>query len=197
MKNFFYIKDFCYIKDENALDVSFVPPLVRRKLSLLDKTVLMLADKMFNPNIEEIVFSSEYGEFTRLDTIISQYQEADEVSPSQFSASVYNYPVSFFTLYKKLNIPYHAISSGENSLAAGFFKSIISPIEEVLFVYADIKNKVHGAACVISKTYGNMKFEYDNSQTGQTGFEEFIEFLDGKRNSLNSPFGSFKTGSCN
>ena len=191
MKNFFYIKNFCCLKNGNEPDVSFVPPLVRRKLSLLDKTVLALADKMFNENIEEIVFSSEYGEFTRLDTIISQYQTAGEVSPAKFSASVHNYPASFFTLYRKLNTPYHAISSGENSLSAGLVKSIISK-KETLFTYADIKNGVQGVSCIISPESGIFRAEYTNIPSLNAGFYEFIEFLEGKKECYSSAFGIFK-----
>ncbi len=191
MKNCLYIKDSCQIKDEKDIDVSFVSPLIRRKLSLLDKTVLSLTNKIFNKNIEELVFSSEYGEFTRLDTIISQYQELGEVSPAQFSASVHNYPVSFFTLYKKLNIPYHAVSSGENSLAAGFIKAIISK-KETLFVYADVKNEVRGAACVVSPAKGNFKIEYDTAPSINMDFSGFIEFLEGKSDVYTSIFGIFK-----
>ena len=191
MKNCFYIKNFCYLKDENEIDVSFMPPLTRRKLSLLDKTTLALANKIFNESIEEIVFTSEYGEFTRLDTIISQYQEMNEVSPAQFSASVHNYPVSFFTLYKKLNIPYHAISSGENSLAAGLVKSIISK-KETLFIYADVKSGVQGAACIISPESGIFKAEY-NAEISEINddFSRFIEFLDGQSKKFSSAFGTF------
>ncbi len=195
MKNCFYIKNFCYLKDENEIDVSFMPPLTRRKLSLLDKTTLALANKIFNESIEEIVFASKYGEFTRLDTIISQYQEMNEVSPAQFSASVHNYPVSFFTLYKKLNIPYHAISSGENSLAAGLVKSIISK-KETLFIYADVKNGVQGAACVILPESGIFKAEY-NAEISEInyGFSGFIEFLDGQSKNFSSAFGTFTRAS--
>ena len=191
MKNSFYIKNFCCIKDGNEPDVSFVPPLVRRKLSFPDKTVLALTDKMFNENIEEIVFSSEYGEFKRLDTIISQYQTAGEVSPAQFSASVHNYPVSFFTLYRKLNIPYHAISSGENSLSAGLIKSMISE-KEALFTYADVKNGLEGVSCVISPESGLFKVEYTGIPSQNAGFNGFIEFLEEKRDCYSSAFGIFK-----
>ena len=175
----------------DEIDISFVPPLVRRKLSLLDKTVLALTEKVFNENVKELVFSSEYGEFKRLDTIISQYQEMGEVSPAQFSASVHNYPVSFFTQYKKLNIPYHAISSGENSLAAGFVKSMISK-NETIFVYADVKDGIRGVSCLISKTEGKLKIEYDSTPSSNMNFSKFIDFLEGKNEIYTSNFGTFK-----
>lgn len=111
----FYIKDFCYIKSAEEIDVSSIPPLVRRKLSPIDKAALSTMIKVFDNNVEEIVFSSQYGEHTRLDTLITQYKEAGEVSPAQFSGSVHNYPAGFFTLINKLNIPYYALSAGENS----------------------------------------------------------------------------------
>ncbi len=191
MKNYFYIKDFCYIKNENEIDVSFVSPLVRRKLSLLDKAALFLTEKIFDEKVQELVFSSEYGEFTRLDTIIGQYQEAGEVSPAQFSASVHNYPVSFFTLYKKLNIPYHAVSSGENSLAAGVIKAMISQ-KETLFTYADVKDGVSGVSCLISPTDGKFRIEYDNTPSEYMDFNKFIDFLNNENGIYTSAFGTFK-----
>ena len=126
MKNLpFCIEKFSYIVSEEQIDVSFISPLVRRKLSLLDKAALTTMFKVFElQDVEEIVFSSEYGEFTRLDNLIKQYQEFGETSPATFSTSVHNYPVSFFTLYNKLNLPYCALSAGKSSLGAGLVKSL-------------------------------------------------------------------------
>lgn len=191
MKNCFYIKDFYYIRDESEIDVSFVSPLIRRKLSLLDKVALATTEKVFDKKVEELVFSSEYGEFKRLDTIIGQYQEINEVSPAQFSASVHNYPISFFTLYKKLNIPYHAISSGENSLEAGLIKSIISN-KETLFTYADTKDVIKGVSCLISPAKGKIKIEYDDAPSENMEFNDFINFLEGKIDTFTSIYGTFK-----
>lgn len=151
MKNqWFYVKDFCYIKAEDEIDVSFIPSIQRRKLSKLDKMTLTVMSKIYTDKIEEIVFASKDGESDRLKTIISEYKECGEVSPIQFSASVHNYPVGFFTLVKKLNIPYYALSAGEETFYAGLVKSIISDKKNVLFVYSDNIS----LACIISKNIG-------------------------------------------
>ncbi len=141
------VKSFC-INSENEIDVSFLPPLVRRRLSLLDKAVLTTMNKVYDEEVEEIVFSSEWGEFARLDKLIEQYQTLDEVSPAQFSASVHNFPVSFFTMNKKLNIPYHALSAGKDSFQAGFIKSIISK-KRVLYTYADVFEGIKSVSYII------------------------------------------------
>lgn len=165
----FYVKDFCYIKSENEIDVSFIPPIQRRKLSKLDKMTLTVMSKIYSDEIEEIVFASRYGESDRLNAIISEYKEFEEVSPTQFSASVHNYPVGFFTLIKKLNIPYYALSAGEETFYAGLIKSIISK-KNVLFVYSD---KI-SIACIISQNTGK-ELKLKNYKV-----EEFIAELGAK-----------------
>ncbi len=166
----FYIKDFCYIQSEQEIDVSFVPPLIRRKLSTLDRAALSTMAKVFNRNVEEIVFSSQYGEFTRLDTLIEQYQGAGEVSPAQFSASVHNYPAGFFTLINKLNIPYYALSAGENSFTAGLIKSVISE-KETMYTFADIYSGVKSISVLISPAKGK------EVNTEIKSFKDFVEIL--------------------
>lgn len=188
MKNLpFCIEKFSYIVSEEQIDISSIPPLVRRKLSLLDKAVLTTMLKVFEPkNVDEIVFSSEYGEFTRLDNLIKQYQELGETSPAAFSASVHNYPVSFFTLYNKLNLPYYALSAGKNSLGAGLVKSIQ---KQTLFTYADTFNGIKSISCTISPNKSGMEFAtgfYENES-----FEKFISFLNGDKNEFLTEFGKF------
>jgi len=158
----FFVENFCFIKEA---DVSFIPPLTRRKLSLLDKLALTAMNKSFSPKTEEIVFASKNGEIDRLNDLISQYQEYNEVSPAQFSGSVHNYPAGFFCQHKKLNIPYYALSAGDDSLKNGIIKSIISDRENVLFIYADD----YAISCIISKTKGK-----------QYSLENFLKFIEGQ-----------------
>ena len=189
MKNIsFYIKDFAISKEA---DVSFIPPLTRRKLSSVDKFALSVLNKIYTVDTEEIVFVSEYGEVDRLNTIIEQYQTLDEVSPNQFSGSVHNYPAGFFTLLKKINIPYYALAAGKNTISAGLIKSIISPRKEVLFCFADNL----GIACAVSKTKGKFKCSFrkeTNINITENEIRDFIDFLEGKTNLFKTSFGIFE-----
>ncbi len=183
-KDIFYIRKYHYIKSEAELDLSSIAPLQRRRLSLADKIAFTVMDKVFDENIEEIVFASRYGEFARLKTIIEQYSEIGEVSPAQFSGSVHNYLAGFFTLEKKSNIPYYATASAENTLSAGLIKSVLSFRNNILFCYAD----EYGVACIISKDAGGIKCAMTsggNDNADEAG--SFIEFLEGKTPVFESP----------
>lgn len=183
-KDIFYIRKYHYIKSEAELDLSSIAPLQRRRLSLADKIAFTVMDKVFDENIEEIVFASRYGEFARLKTIIEQYSEIGEVSPAQFSGSVHNYLAGFFTLEKKSNIPYYATASAENTLSAGLIKSVLSSSNNILFCYAD----EYGVACIISKDAGGIKCAMTsggNDNADEAG--SFIEFLEGKTPVFESP----------
>ena len=184
----FCIEKFSYVVSEEQIDVSSIPPLVRRKLSLLDKVALTTMVKLFEPDkVDEIVFSSEFGEFSRLDCLIEQYQEFKEASPAVFSASVHNYPVGFFTQFNKLDIPYYALSSGENSLSAGLIKSIN---KRTLFTYADVFDGIASVSCLINPNKNGMEFLVGNYKN--ENFEAFIEFLNGNRDYFMSEFGIFR-----
>ena len=183
-KDIFYIRKYHYIKSEAELDLSSIAPLQRRRLSLADKIAFTVMDKVFDENIEEIVFASRYGEFARLKTIIEQYSEIGEVSPAQFSGSVHNYLAGFFTLEKKSNIPYYATASAENTLSAGLIKSVLSFRNNILFCYAD----EYGVSCIISKDAGGIKCAMTsggNDNADEAG--SFIEFLEGKTPVFESP----------
>lgn len=165
-----HIRKLNKITSESEIDVSFLSPLVRRRLSLLDKAVLTTMDKSYDNKVEEIVFSSVYGEFSRLNTIIEQYQECDEVSPAQFSASVHNFPVGFFTLNKKLNIPYYALTSFE----AGLVKSVISN-KETLCTYSDVYDGVKSISFIVSPQKGD--YEFENLEEVKRFFSELDGWL--------------------
>ena len=137
-------------------------------------------------DVEEIVFSSECGEFTRLDNLIKQYQEFGETSPATFSTSVHNYPVSFFTLYNKLNLPYCALSAGKSSLGAGLVKSLQ---KRTLFTYADIYDGVKSVSCIISPNKSGL--EFSGGSYVNESFENFIAFLKEDKKEFLTEFGKF------
>ena len=188
-KQIFYISNFSYIQSDADIDIAEIPPLIRRKLSLLDKAALTTICRTFSEHIDEIIFTSEYGELSRLETIIEQYSSQNEVSPAQFSASVHNYLVGFFALYKNLNVPYFALSAGENSVSAGLVKSVISSHKNILFSYADVVEGVKSASCIISPESGEIKCRISNggAQVCKDEFENFIDFMNTDKEIFETP----------
>lgn len=192
MKNkIFYIKDFSILRTGEELYIAEIPPLVRRKLSELDKIGYSTMSKIYDMTVQEIVFSSKVGEIGRLNNLIQQYNDMNEVSPTYFSSSVHNYLVGFFALFKKINIPYSAIASGDNSLSAGIIKSLISQNQNVLFTYADDSS----VSCIFSKNSGKIKFEFhqrndSNTEISHNEFDNFEKFLKGEVKLFETVFGN-------
>ena len=187
----FYVNNFVFLKSVEDADVSFLPPLIKRRLSKLDKCVLYVLKHTYNDNIQNIVFSSQYGEVERLIKLISQYQEEKEVSPNVFSGSVHNYPVGFFLLNEKNPISYTAISSGENSVSSGLLTSVISNFDNILYCYADIKDdKVTALAINISKNntsslpkYQLIQYNTNNSDN----FEDYVNLFENTKSFIDTP----------
>ena len=189
----FYIEQISFCTQiDSKLD--FIPMLLRRKLSKLDKLALSSIEKVYDNNIEEFVFSSQYGEWERLFSIIEQYTESNEVSPISFSASVHNYLAGIISLVKHSTIPYYSISAGENSLSSGLIKSIISK-KRVLYCYADNFGKAQSVAMIISPTYktGSICAEFRRVHSGSETdeYDSFQQFINGKIPCLKTNIGEF------
>lgn len=173
MKNF-NIEKFCIIKPDEA-DVSFLPMLVRRKLSQIDKMVFSILNKLYNETIDNIIFSSQYGEFDRLNEIISQYQTDNMVSPIKFSASVHNYSPAAFSQMKKITNAYNAISAGNESLETGICTAIIQPDTKTCLCYAD---DIGIGLVIDTKKTG---YEFIQKETNSENLEEFMKFINGEK----------------
>ncbi len=182
----FYIQSFSYCNEPNE-QIKTLPMLLRRKLSSLDKLALSAILEIYQDDIEQFVFSSQYGESERLFALIEQYKTENEVSPTYFSASVHNYLAGVLALSKSTNIPYYAVSSGKNSLSAGLIKSILSG-KKTLFCYADTKS----TACIISPKEGKIevKFKRENG-TDVCEYDEFLKFLKGEQSEFKTNLGVF------
>lgn len=123
--------------EEPKPDVSFIPPLERRRLTALERAALSVAHRVC-PNGEDIpvVFASRWGEIGTTIKLMRQFHEEGEMSPAGFSASVHNAAPGAFSLFTKNHAPYTAIAAGENSREMGWLEACAMHCK-VLFVYAE------------------------------------------------------------
>lgn len=171
--NTFDIEKYFVVNDTN-IDLSYLPMLLRRKLSRIDKLAFTVLSKIFDEEIDEIVFSSKNGEFERLKEIITQYQSENMVSPIKFSASVHNFSVGAFAQLNKFTGPYYAISAGDESFGNGLITAIIQNNKRVCYCYAD----EIGIGLVIE---ASDKYILSPSEEKSDTIDDFLLFMDGKR----------------
>ena len=191
----FYIEKFA-LESLEMVDLSYIPMLMRRKLSRLDKVCMASSKKVFDEKIYEIVFSSEYGEFDTLKSLISQYLEDNEASPAKFSTSVHNNFVGLFSLLNNIKSSYTALSAGKNSLSAGLVKTIISEHSRILFCYGDALENPVSVSCMISKQEScngiKCAFTPGVNAEEEDEFTAFRDFLEERRNIFHTPCGTIE-----
>lgn len=178
----FYINKFKYL--DNDIDVSFIPPILKRRLSLLDKTALTVLKQTISDDVEYLLFSSQYGQIDRLNKIIEQYKSEQETSPNLFSCSVHNYSLGFFLLNIKKTVPYTALSSYKNSIAEGILAAVISKYDNTLFCYADANNGITNAfALNMSKAPSQNGVKYilkqEQNNISDESYDNFIKLFCG------------------
>lgn len=185
----FYVNKIKYTEGIENADLSFINPILRRRLSLLDRVSAASLYSCFNEKIQNIVFSSKTGEIERLLKIIAQYSTDEEISPSVFSSSVHNYAVSSYLMNEKKAVPYTALSAGTNSIFAGILTACVSKYSENLFVYSDIENNNYVSLCIhISKQKNTQADKYlikpfEGAQIIYT-LKDFVSFFNGNTNKL-------------
>ena len=118
-------------------EVSFIPPMERRRLTPLEKAALSVAWKVY-PHGEQIpvVFASRWGEIGTTLKLMKQMHDEGEMSPAGFSNSVHNAAPGHLSLLTGNKAPYTAIAAGPESYDMGLLEASTYP-GKVLFVYAE------------------------------------------------------------
>ena len=118
-------------------DVSFVPAMERRRLTLLERAALSVAWKVY-PKGERIpvVFASRWGEIGTTLKLMRQMHDEGEMSPAGFSNSVHNAAPGHLSLLTGSKAPYTAVAAGEKTYEMGLLEASTYP-GKVLFVYAE------------------------------------------------------------
>lgn len=190
MNHKFFIYKTSYSTDINT-DLSFVPMMIRRKLSPLAKCAFSTIYNCFEKDDINLVFASQFGEVDKLNLLIEQYTNENEVSPIAFSSSVHNNTIGTFSLLNKINSKYSAVSAGEYSLSNGFLEAITTD-ETTLFCYADTIPDTKSVSCLIGNISKANADEVElilqkNDDVGDE-FKNFIKFLNKEENYFLSPF---------
>lgn len=120
----------------NEPDVGFVPALLRRRLSRIERAGLFVLNEAARTDSCPTVFASRFGEWRQTFKGLRQLCEEDEMSPAGFSLSVHNATPGVFSLLRKDASPYTAIAAGARTLEAGFMEAVLMRCD-VLFAYAE------------------------------------------------------------
>ena len=105
-------------------DVSFIPPLERRRLTDVERAALAVAWQVRPEGEVPVVFASRWGEIGVTVKLMTQFHADREMSPAGFSASVHNAAPGAFSLLTHSHAPYTAIAARERSLEAGLLVAL-------------------------------------------------------------------------
>ncbi|MEI7614134.1 MAG: beta-ketoacyl synthase chain length factor [Betaproteobacteria bacterium] len=123
-------------------DVSFVEPMLRRRLSSLARMTLRVAyDCAWDIPGVRFVYASRHGELTRTTTMLESIADKETLSPALFSMSVLNASAGLFSMLQGNVAPSTAVSAGDSSFSYGLMEACMqladNPERPVLFIYAD------------------------------------------------------------
>lgn len=126
---------------EAVPDVSFLPAMLRRRLSPLSKSAFYVSYQCLNGASCRTVFASRHGECDRTVEILRAINRKEAVSPTAFGLSVHNAASGLYTIARKETFASTAIAAGRNTFAAGWLEaaSLLATGEEeqILLVYYD------------------------------------------------------------
>ncbi|MCG8667980.1 MAG: beta-ketoacyl synthase chain length factor [Pseudomonadales bacterium] len=128
-------------------NVSFVPPMYRRRLSLLGKMAVLTAQQCVDQypidSSLRLVFASRYGENARTVGILNNIVDDGSVSPAAFSLSVHNAIAGIFSIIHNATEPSVSVSAGQETFSAAWIEaeqilwSQMENADRVLLVYYD------------------------------------------------------------
>lgn len=175
---------FAILEPGSDPDVSFVPPLVRRRLSPLQKIYFALANAVGGEVPKNVVFACRDGEDTLTRRLVEGFHEDGSVSPNRFSTSVYNAAPGLWSIQTINRNPYTAIAAGEDTIECGLIEMLAA--RPALHVYAEETGGGYGAAAFFSEDAQARQIQMTNGDPSRASvsFRDWVDFLSGRRHEL-------------
>ena len=177
-------------------DVSFVPPMERRRLTGVERAALSVAWQVKTDAELPVVFASRWGEIGVTLKLMNQFHADREMSPAGFSASVHNAAPGAFSLLTKNHAPYTAIAARDRSLEAGLLETLVLR-REAIFVYAEEATPEFylpafgepQPACAVAlrvteSPEAPFSVDFRHADLPSAAFDDFIAFLEGRVDTL-------------
>lgn len=171
MKRTVTFEEYAILWPGETPDVSFVPPMVRRRFSPLQKIYFALAGKVEKTSAGNAVFSTRDGEETLTRRLVDEFHEDGTVSPHRFSSSVYNAAPGLWSVFTGNTGSYTAVASGDDSVECGLIEALSSETS-CLYVYAEETGGGYGASIFTSVGGSGRRVEV----TGGSSASESITF---------------------
>ncbi len=173
-------------------DVSFVPPLERRRLTGVERAALSVAWQVKTDAELPVVFASRWGEIGVTIKLMKQFHADGEMSPAGFSASVHNAAPGAFSLLTKNHAPYTAIAARDRSLESGLLEALALR-REAIFVYAEEATPEFylsefgepQPACAVALRVAEspeapFSVDFRHADLPPATFEDFVAYLEGR-----------------
>ncbi|MBR2839343.1 MAG: beta-ketoacyl synthase chain length factor [Kiritimatiellae bacterium] len=163
----------------DAPDVSFVPPLVRRRLSPLQRLFFALARGAGAEGGDAVTFATRDGEDTLTRRIVADFQADGAVSPHRFSTSVYNAAPGLWSVFAGNRTAYTAVAAGDDTLECALLEALGGGPGPAMLVYAEETGGGYGAAARFADAPGARRIEVFGARPGggPIGFEAWADFL--------------------
>jgi hypothetical protein len=193
MNDMLYIDKYVFWSEsdiEKLPDVSFIPPMLRRRMTNIEKIAVSLAFQIAPENHDYVtVFASRFGEWEQTIRLIKQFYFDNEMSPAGFSNSVHNAAAGHLSLLTHNKKSYTSIAAGERTLEMGLLEALTTK-KPALFIYVEESAPVeyahmfskkflaHGMACFITNTGKNgYEFVKKGEKIEPLTFTEFQKIL--------------------
>lgn len=138
------------LRPGETVDVSFVPPLTRRRLSPLQKIYFALAHAVAPPPGARAVFASRDGEDTLTRRLVDDFRADGTVSPYCFSSSVYNAAPGLWSIFSADRASYTAVAAAEETIDCALLEAFGTDAP-VMGLVAEETSGGFGAAFVLER----------------------------------------------
>ena len=178
------IVSWSVLRPGEAPDVSFVPPILRRRLSPLQRIAFSLLGSAGAGKADELVFASRDGEDTLTRRIVSDFKADGSVSPHRFSTSVYNAAPGLWSVFTGNRSAYTAVAAGEDTIECGLLEALDA--RGCTFVFAEETSGGFGLAVRLAEDGLGRRVSFEESSGGGSiRFETLVDFLVGRTRELN------------